>query len=667
MNRLMATTYLMATAVLLATLLSGSKAFADLPDDTTVYYGGGTRGHVEGCRRLTEKNPAHKMTLAEMEAKGGQLCSRCPGSELNKQREEAAKKASPPAPAGSETRKNTGPAVEYDPMTKVYVDALWFRVHAENCPALILKDQKKTMTLAEADEAGARIGESGQSGRDNCCFVGYQRKHPEKTFTDETLLCGDDRKDRVKHVAGCHRYWPDRTHLRRPMKEWLAGGFTVCPHCIERGPSLATVSDEEWSKLPAPGGFIAPEGWVPKPYSTDRSPPKEEIELLIQETLSNGNGIQELQFTNPVATAENFTTMRFFFPVGQWLDLYKAYRATGDQRLLDKLLESARHYQQLSVAYPSVAQVKAGDPEGMPFMYSMAACARITLQSARKHPAKVNKQELDEAETFLMTMLSVLKPTCEGDDSLDDEMGIPKRLADDFRTRAFNRSMNGIGTLAMMTAALEDLQAIEKTTAYQPAIDRYRKVVHEYVKYWFSIGHLCTEIEGQSMFVYPYKPEPKPRTVDGCKIYKRTEDGGHYSHTLQGLMCIYEATPEVGIDDQFMTAVANTVHYCRTHPIKVRGKEEYSGHFQCPTAMRVSPQGGESVEGHAFDRGTGGTRFHLLEAFKDGVIDALAIIATEDQKAAARSSHEERLVTLHVQYMKALRKDRNLVHLGETR
>lgn len=54
--------------------------------DTVVYHvSGKNRVHVVGCRRLT-KDPAElakleKMTLKEAEAKGLQLCSKCPGSE----------------------------------------------------------------------------------------------------------------------------------------------------------------------------------------------------------------------------------------------------------------------------------------------------------------------------------------------------------------------------------------------------------------------------------------------------------------------------------------------------------------------------------------------------------------------------------------------------------
>ena len=554
-------------------------------------------------------------------------------------------------------------AEQYDPDTKVYCDALWFRVHAENCPELILKDRKKTMTLEEADKAGARIGESGQSGRTACCLQGYQRKYPEKKFTDDTILCGDDRKDRYKHVAGCHRYWPDRTDMRRPMKDWLADGFTVCPHCIERGPSLATISDEQWSALGPSEEFVAPEGWVPTAYSVDESPSKEELEILIDQTLCRRNGIQELSFTNPVASMENFVTMRFFFPVGDWLAFYKAYRATGDRRLLEKLLESARHYNKLSREYPSVAQLKASDPEGMPFMYSMAACARITLQLARKHPEQVSDQEIQEAEAFLKTMVSVLKPICEGNDSLDPEMGIPQKLADDFRNRAFNRAMNGIGTLAMITAGLEDLQAMNQAQEYQPTIDRYRKVIREYVKYWFSIGDFCS-FNGENHFYYPYAPRgPEPRIVDGCKIYGRAEDVGHYSHTTQGLMLLYESTPELGIDDDFMTAVANAIYDNATTRVRINGKELISGYVQSPTQSRVSPTKG----GHLNDAGPAKDRFYMLQAFRDDMIDGLCNTLDREGRAAANSEYEKRLATLHAQYMTALRKDRSLIYLGDSK
>jgi hypothetical protein len=58
---------------------------ADVPGDITVYHlPDKNRGHVEGCRRLTndptERAKMTRMTLAEAKAKGLELCSRCPGS-----------------------------------------------------------------------------------------------------------------------------------------------------------------------------------------------------------------------------------------------------------------------------------------------------------------------------------------------------------------------------------------------------------------------------------------------------------------------------------------------------------------------------------------------------------------------------------------------------------
>jgi hypothetical protein len=84
------------------------------------------------------------------------------------------------------------------------------------------------------------------------------------------------------------------------------------------------------------------------------------------------------------------------------------------------------------------------------------------LQLARKDASSVTQDEIAEAENFLKAVVATLKPIYEGETNLDPEMGIPKDLADDFRNRPFNRALNGIGTLAMATAALEDLQAIQK-------------------------------------------------------------------------------------------------------------------------------------------------------------------------------------------------------------
>ncbi len=648
------------TALLL--IFSAMLSHAQLADDAKVYWDGGKRGHVDGCRRLPQ-DPAELAkitvtTFGKMKAGGAELCSRCPGSTTpgkGKKSESSSKKK----------EESDSPSVEYSPETKVYIDKLWFRVHAEDCPAVLLKEKKQTITLEEADKAGYRIGEAGQSGRENCCLIGYKRKHPKKEISEDSIVSGEpENKRRLRHLPGCHRYWPEANHPRTTLKEATAAGYPFCEHCVERGPSSGIVSDEEWKKLGSSQPFVAPAGWSPKPFSTEQLPSKEEVEILILETLGMPNGIQELQFTDPVATAESFVTMRYFFPVRNWLQFYKVYRSTGDKRILDKLLESARHYNQLALRYPSVAQLKASDPEGMPFMYSMAVTARITLQLAKKNPSAVSQKDIDEAETFLKTMRSVLKPTCEGDSELDSEMGIPQKLADDFRTRAFNRSMNGIGTLSMMTAALEDLQTIKNTKEHQPTIDHYRKVVREYIKYWFKIADLVTTPEGEKHFVYPYKPETNPKIVDGSKIYKRAEDRGHYSHTMQGALCIYESTPDVGIDDNFMTAVANAVYRSSTEKVQVGKKKKmiYSGHIESPAQARLKPT---TTEDGNHQYGSAGDRFYMLEAFKSGMIDALCITLNEGKKAEANSEYEKRLATLHSHYLKAFRKNRSLIHLGE--
>lgn len=151
--------------------------------------------------------------------------------------------------------------------------------------------------------------------------------------------------------------------------------------------------------------------------------------------------------------------------------------------------------------------------------------------------------------------------------------------------------------------------------------------------------------------------------MEGSKIYNRPEDGGHYSHTLQGVMCVYESTPDLGIDDDFMTAVANAVHRSSTEKVQL-GKNKkpiHSGHVESPTQARVKPTTQDGGKGHQY--GPARDRFYMLEAFKDGMIDGLCITLNEPGKAAANSEYDKRLATLHAHYMKALRKDRSLVQL----
>jgi hypothetical protein len=306
----------------------------------------------------------------------------------------------------------------------------------------------------------------------------------------------------------------------------------------------------------------------------------------------------------------------------------------------------ARHRKALCDEALDAYQVKASTSEGVPALFTMVAGARIILQQAVKHPGTVSEEEITEAEALLHSAIKALKPTWEDNDDLDPEMGIPGKVADDFRSRAFNRAANGIGTLAMAAAALEDLQTIKNTTAYQPTIDRYRKCVTEWVKNWKNVGCLFTEPDGKKYFYYPYsaenivKPEP-----EGFKLFK-SDDIGHYSHTMQGVMLMYEAYPESGVDDEFMTAIANAVHHT---------KYTKNGSIQSPSADRKRPYSRKKRR----RSGSMGDRFYMFEAFKEGIINS-------PPKYEPKRPEQERLKVLHAQYMKALRKDRGLVHLGET-
>lgn len=548
---------------------------------------------------------------------------------------------------GARARKSwlDTPEKEYDPNTKAYCDALWMRVHEEDCPMLLLKDRKEFITLEQADKEGWRIGESGQSGRGRCCFEGYRRQYPEKLIPDDApgLVQTIGNGELKWQLAGCHRFVVGIEQIPMTKSEALDAGAFVCPHCIERGPSRTTVDMEEFRQMPRPPAFKPPVGWTPTAFSPDQMPPQHEVYLFILETLAMDYGIQEAPFEDPVATLEEFMGRRFFFPVGNWLTFYQAYRATGDTRILESLRVSARYYRDLCEDYPDVAQLKARDPEGMAFMYSMSVSARLTLELAKYDPEQVSQQELAEAESFLEAIVATLKPICEGDDGLDPKMGIPQALADDFRSRAFNRALNGIGTIAMATAALEDLQLIRDTTSYQPTIDRYRRCIQEYYKNWISVGSLTTEKDGKTYFYYPYAATDTGTVEKGVKLFG-SDDRGHFSHSMQGVLLVHDATPELGANDAFMTAIANAVYH---------NSYTENGSIQSPAADKIRPMSRKPFGGPI-------NRFYMFEAFRDGVIEGQCSKLSAERKAELNSEYSYRLKTLHALHLKKLRKERGM-------
>ena len=541
------------------------------------------------------------------------------------------------------------PEKAFDPNTKAYCDALWMRVHEEDCPMLLLKDKKKVITLEQADREGWRIGESGQSGRGRCCFQGYRRKHPEKLIPDDALGMGRTMKSgKYKWCfAGCHRMTiSPRMDVVTKQEAMQKSRAYTCAHCIERGPGFGVPDMEALKKRPTPPEFNPPEGWEPKAFPANGIPAKQEIQLLVEETLSQKYGIQEAPYTDPVATVEEFMGRRFFFGTG--LNFYQGYRATGDKRILESLRVSARHYQELCRNHPDVVLAKATDTEHMTFLSTMAISSRLTLQLARKHPDQVSQQEIAEAEGFLRTLLTTLKPLVE-DGEIDSEMGIPTKLADDFRKRAYNRAQQGIGTFAMTAAALNDLQAIKNTSEFESQIARYRRCVEEYYKYWIQMGCLYTEADGKTYFYYGYNGTGKKR-ADGLMLGS-ADDVGHYGISMNGVMLAHDATPELGPDDDFMTAVANAVY----HNSKTK-----NGSIQCPSADKIKPL---SRHPHNPKPKAG---FYKFEAFRDGLIEAQGYHVGPKKLANANKGYGQRLGTLYAQYLRARREDPRLVHLGET-
>lgn len=501
------------------------------------------------------------------------------------------------------------PEKEYDPNTKAYCDALWMRVHEESCPELILKEHKDVITLEQADKEGWRIGESGQSGRTRCCFQGYRRKYPEKEISEDAIgIVQIMKSGKPKwHLAGCHRFSVSPEHEVMTMKEAmnLPNNPYVCKHCIERGPSVTSVDPVKLKQM-------SPDGTDPVP------------------------------FLNPLANVEAFMVRRYFF---DYSPHYKAYRSTGDKGELDKLLKQARFFYNICTEYPSAAQTKASDPEHWNYVFPMAGWSRIILQLARKSPNLVSPQEIDEAEAFLKAIVATLKPVCEEGD-LDPEMGVPQKLADDFRNRPYNRAANGIGTLATISVALQDLQAIRNHQQFQPTIDRYRKCVEEWVKNWKNMGCMYTEADGKTYFYYAYSGTGEKRE-DGL-MTGAADDVGHYSHCVMGATLIWESTPELGVDDDFMTAIANAIYHNSTTK---------NGSIQAPSADKIKPLSRKPWKNKPKEK------LYVFEAFRDGLIEGQNRHMSDSVKQEAAELAKN--PNTHWGYFKALRQNRDLIHVGE--
>lgn len=511
----------------------------------------------------------------------------------------------------------------FDPNMKVYLDPVYYQAHHPDCISNgPLKQYEKTMTLAEADKAGVWL-EASPGRYDNCnCLGGYQRKHPLKPIPDDTYVIISSKKKWTTHGPGCHRLGVGFSiGNRRTIKEAKEQGYdNLGYYCCKTRWTHATISEEDWKKLP----------------------------------MEHAPGL--LPFTDPAARGKLFLNYRYFFnssgPLGK-------YRGTGDEKYRVELLDRARVMNEFSLEVPGIAQHKARDPEGLNYMCDMAAYARVTLQLARKQPGAVSKDEIEEAETFLKTMLMVLEPTWEAKDDLHPEVGLPNKVVHEFVARAFNRAMNGYGTLAVMTAALEDLQALKKTTEYQPQIDRYRKVVREYIKHFKSRGHFCSKFNGKTHFYYAYASrdeEENPRIVDGCKILGRPEDNGHFRYTVLGLTSIYESSRDLGVDDEFLTAVANSLYHNAAVAVKEYGKAR-AGLIQCPIGYQA---GRKSMKGKNFSNGPTRDAYYRLYSFVDEA-DYLDVWSGKKGISVKQAGDE----ALYGQYLKELRKDPTLLYLGE--
>lgn len=146
--------------IVIVTSFGFPASAVDHSGDTMVYWAGKNRVHVKECRRMPQDPAAiaamTTMTLAEAQAKGLSLCSRCPGSDTPG-------KGTPEEAADTEkeveVEKEAEPAAPQTGEVMVYHAAGKNRVHVVDCPRYkkIPQAEKEAMiqmTLKEAEAKG---------------------------------------------------------------------------------------------------------------------------------------------------------------------------------------------------------------------------------------------------------------------------------------------------------------------------------------------------------------------------------------------------------------------------------------------------------------------------------------------------------------------------------
>jgi uncharacterized protein YodC (DUF2158 family) len=228
--------------ILAALLVTATMASADEKPsgDTTVYHvPGKKRVHVKECRRLKTTEGTTKMTLAEAEAKGLPLCSRCPGSTTQGKGN----------PDGEDKDKPNDDAKPGDDGklpgdTKVYHTPGKKRVHVKGCRRLETTEGMTEMTLAEAEAKGlplcSKCPGSTTDRDDKDKDKGEDKdedtdKDKDEANGDKTKLPGDTvvyyfGKKRV-HVEGCRRLTTKEGATKMTLAEAEAKGLALCSRC----------------------------------------------------------------------------------------------------------------------------------------------------------------------------------------------------------------------------------------------------------------------------------------------------------------------------------------------------------------------------------------------------------------------------------------------------
>ncbi|MEM7143615.1 MAG: hypothetical protein AAF591_00680 [Verrucomicrobiota bacterium] len=331
---------------------------------------------------------------------------------------------------------------------------------------------------------------------------------------------------------------------------------------------------------------------------------------------------------------------------------YRLYRLSGDPYYLDQIVKYAEGIDWLLANRPQQliplerrsqplsdpVAVIPHEPIALANFWAHANAARLLLECARSEELDPSHPSVQKARQFLATAVKYMASQItadyqdlspkRGEDpvpfepgaktlALQEKFTLPNRAAQIIEYTPWNQTFFYFATLAASCRALEDLQAIEGGSRYQPTIDLYRNIVRAGI--WnLEDENICVVRDGVPYFFHMHTPlrDKEPKTRLGFPMFG-AEDASHSGSGAWNLPYIWECGEDFGVSPALLAGYTNALVATLDDPATTHknGKAWPRQHLDSPWYLAASGR-----ENHPY-KGTKG-RYYTMAAFAPEIVAA---------------------------------------------